>query len=285
MAVEFDMTSAGITIDAVGANTQVNFFKSQSAGGRKFALFDMKRGHSLLQGGHSFAFTLEGTTTLKAGFDINELKKWRFGFVQMAAVKKLRLIYLGRTQKEGHVEVDLGSDIGTSFVLDKLDKPPVPFIQPPTTDEINGEVSAKMGDHPFISVAHQLRNQKTGNLNTLFKLDYGMNFVSAWVGKDPSGKLLPFAHVEWSLSYDSEFQVLNGIVVARAKHGGLRFSAVQKGGHPKVPADPRPPIANDIASRALKADFLPGSKFRFDGLFYPPSAPDNFVFDVSPAAR
>lgn len=285
MAVEFDLASATIAIDAAGANTQVNFFKSQSAGGRKFALFDMKRGHSFLQDGHGFAFTLEGTTKLKPGFDLNELKKWRFGFVQMAAAKKLRLIYLGRTQKEGHVEVDLGSDIGSNFILDKFEKSPVPFILPPNADELDGEVSAKMGDHPFISVAHQLRNQKTGNLNTLFKLDYEMSFVSAWVGKDPTGKLVPFAHVEWTLSYDSEFQIVNGVVVARARHGGLRFSAVQRGGHPKIPADPKPPIANDVSRRALKADFLPGSKFRFDGLFYPPSAPDNFVFDVSPAGR
>jgi hypothetical protein len=46
-----------------------------------------------------------------------------------------------------------------------------------------------------------------------------------------------------------------------------------------------PPLANEVAGKALKESFLPGSSFRFDGLFYPPSAPENFVFDVSPKSK
>jgi hypothetical protein len=285
MAVGFDLGTAGIDIVRTGARTQVTLFTSASAGHRKFALFDMVQGHSLFPDQIRFAFTLGGHVKLTAGFDVNELLRWKFSFIQMMAQKQLRLIYLGRTQAEGHIEVDMGRAIGTSFLLDKFKNAPVPFLMPPSTNELDGEVIFTMGDHPLLSVQQQLRNTKTGHLNTLFRLDDERHAISTFVGQDPTGKIVHFAHVEWFLSYDSDFQIVRGELTVKGKRGGLRFNPVQRGAHPRVPANPLPPIANDVAGRVLKESFIPGSKFRFDGLFYPPSAPENFIFDLNPKRR
>jgi hypothetical protein len=102
------------------------------------------------------------------------------------------------------------------------------------------------------------------------------------MGQDPGGKFVHLASVEWFLSYSSAFQIVGGQVQAIAKLGGLRFNPVQRGAHPNAPTALQPPIANDMANNALKISFLPGSPFRFDGLFYPPSAPDNFIFELNP---
>ena len=71
MAVDFDLTTAAIDIDRDGARTQVTLFTSQSGGNKKFALFDMVRGHSLIEDQITFAFTFNGHVRLKAGFDSN----------------------------------------------------------------------------------------------------------------------------------------------------------------------------------------------------------------------
>ena len=120
MAIAFDLASAGIDIVRANARTQVTFFKSKSAGNKKFVLFDMVKGHSLFPDKLGFAFTLGGHVKLKAGFDPAELARWKFGFIQFMAHKKLRLVYLGRTAAEGHIEIDMGRSIGTSFLLDKF---------------------------------------------------------------------------------------------------------------------------------------------------------------------
>ena len=283
MAVAFDLTSAGIDIVRTGARTQVTFFRSQSAGNKKFALFDMVQGHSLFPSQLRFAFTLGGHVKLKAGFDPAELARWKFGFIQFMAHKKLRLIYLGRTAAEGHIEVDMGRSIGTGFLLDKFKNAPMPFFMPPNAgNELDGEVLFTMGDHPLLSVQQQLRNQKTGNINTLFRLDDERHAISSFVGQDPAGKIVHFASVEWTLGYSSAFKIVGGTVQPIERHGGLRFNPVQPGRHPGAPTALQPPIANDVAGNALKNSFQPGSPFRFDGLFYPPSAPDNFVFELNP---
>lgn len=283
MAVAFDLTSAGIDIVRANARTQVTFFTSNSAGNKKFALFDMVQGHSLFPDQLRFAFTLGGHVKLKAGFDPAELARWKFGFIQFMAHKKLRLVYLGRTAAEGHIEIDMVRSIGTSLHLDKFKNAPIPFFMVPNAgNEIDGEVLFTMGDHPLLSVQQQLRNMKTGNVNTLFRLDDERHAISTFVGQDPTGKFVHFASVEWTLSYNSAFKIVNGTVQAMERHGGLHFNPVQQGAHPSVPTAPQPPIANDVARSALKNSFLPGSPFRFDGLFYPPSAPDNFVFELNP---
>ncbi|MGA2405030.1 MAG: hypothetical protein ABSG91_25585 [Syntrophobacteraceae bacterium] len=285
MAVEFDLSTAGIDVVKAGATTQVTFFTSNAAGNPKFALFDMVKGHSLFPAQLTFAFTLGGHVKLKAGFNLNELLKWKFGFIQMMAHKQLQLIYLGRTQAEGHIAVDMGRVIGTSFLLDKFKNAPAPFFMPPSGNELDGEVTFTMGDHPLLSVQQQLRNTKTGHLNTLFRLDDERHAISTFVGQDPTGKIVHFAHVEWFLSYDSDFQIVGGELKVKGHRGGLRFKPVQLGAHPSVPAKPLPPIANEVAGKALKEAFIPGSVFRFDGLFYPPSAPENFIFDLNPKPK
>jgi hypothetical protein len=283
MAVAFDLTSAGIDIVRANARTQVTFFRSNSAGNKKFALFDMVQGHSLFPDQLGFAFTLGGHVKLKAGFDAAELARWKFGFIQFMAHKQLRLVYLGRTAAEGHIEIDMGRSIGTNFLLDKFRNAPMPFFMAPNAgNELDGEILFTMGDHPLLSVQQQLRNIKTGNLNTLFRLDDERHAISSFVGQDPTGKFVHFASVEWTLGYSSAFKSVNGTVQAIERHGGLRFNAVQQGAHPNAPKTLQPPIANDVAKNALKNSFLPGGPFRFDGLFYPPSAPDNFVFELNP---
>jgi hypothetical protein len=283
MPVAFDLASAGIDVIRPGARTQVTFFTSTSAGNRKFALFDMVQGHSLFPDQIRFAFTLGGHVKLKTGFDAAELSRWKFGFIQFMAHKQLRLIYLGRTQAEGHIEIDMGRSIGSSFLLDKFKNAPMPFFMAPSASaELDGEIIFTMGDHPLLSVQQQLRNTKTGHINTLFRLDDERHAISTFVGQDPAGKFVHFASVEWFLSYNSAFKIVGGQVQAIAKLGGLRFNPVQRGAHPNAPTTLQPPIANDVAKNALKISFLPGSQFRFDGLFYPPSAPDNFIFELNP---
>lgn len=286
MTVAFDLASAGIDVVRAGARTQVTFFNSASAGNRRFALFDMVQGHSLFPAELRFAFTLGGHVKLARGFDAAELTRWKFGFIQFMAHKQLRLIYLGRTQAEGHIEIDMGRSTGSSFLLDKFRNAPVPFFMAPSAGaELDGEVLFTMGDHPLLSVQQQLRNTRTGHINTLFRLDDERHAISSFVGQDPAGRFVHFANVEWFLSYSSAFQIVGGQVQAIAKLGGLRFNPVQLGRHPNAPTALQPPIANDVANNALRTSFLPGNPFRFDGLFYPPIAPENFVFELNPRKR
>ena len=279
--VDFDMASASLTIKD-RPRTQMRVLKD---GGKEFAFFHLNIGDAPRPSDVRFGVNFDAEVTFKTPIDDNELKHWRFGFIQVAKVVRLNFTFLGRTPKEGHVTVDLGPQLNVGFVLDKTPSTPAPFINRPNADELDGKAFSSMGDHPWINLHRQLRNTKTGFLNALFKVEHQDDFVATFVGISPSGRQVDFVHVEWTTRYDADFQVVDGVVVAGGRRGGVTFGEPKQGAHPSAPFNLRPPTANDRAAAAMKAGFKPRSSARFDGLFYPPSTPDNFIFDIKSAAK
>jgi hypothetical protein len=158
----------------------------------------------------------------------------------------------------------------------------------PGGTEIDDEVLFTMGDHPLLSIEQKITNAKTGNANTLFKIDDDRRAVSIFVGIEPNGKTHHFAHLNWALKYNFEFRIVGGELAMRRNGSSFKTDPVVQGAPPDnatngVPAallaNPKPPIANDLARAGLVKAFAAGN-FRTDAAGYPVGAPDDFVFKV-----
>src|SRR5262249_31989279 len=90
--------------------------------------------------------------------------------------------------------------------------------------------------------------------------------------------IVHFAHVEWFLSYDSDFQIVGGKPTARGKRGLLRFQPLQRSAHPSVPAKPSPPICQRSVRQGVKG-LLPARKhIQVRRTFLSTECPQKFCF-------
>src|SRR5437899_1691390 len=69
-------------------------------GDKEFAFFHLSIGSAPRPSDVRFGVNFGAEVTFKTPIDNNELKHWRFGFIQVAKVVKLNFTYLGRTPKE-----------------------------------------------------------------------------------------------------------------------------------------------------------------------------------------
>jgi hypothetical protein len=129
--------------------------------------------------------------------------------------EKAVITYLGQDPKAGHIVIDVGSAIGTSFLLDAFQHPQLPFMRPPGAIEDDGELLTSTGDHPVMSIRTVLRNRKTGAANSLFKILDVRRAVSIFTRKNAAGHFQHLTHVGWNLTYSIEFGILDGDLTVR----------------------------------------------------------------------
>ncbi|HUD67828.1 MAG TPA: hypothetical protein VMQ17_24810 [Candidatus Sulfotelmatobacter sp.] len=282
-----DASSAGIDVTSGEAHPRATLF-TNSALNEDFAICNLTKGFSFDPTLVQTAFTFGGHvkfTGHSADFNSSLI-----GFVQFMSHEKAVITYLGQDPKAGHIVIDVGSAIGTSFLLDAFQHPQLPFMRPPGAIEGDGELLTSTGDHPVMSIRTVLRNTKTGAANSLFKILDVRRAVSIFTIKNAAGYFQHLTHVGWNLTYSIEFGILDGDLTVRHNLSTFTMDAVALGAPTNATfkgiagplAQLKPPLANVVAKAALTSTFTPGNPARRDLDGHPPGAPSDFEFTLPP---
>lgn len=282
-----DASSAGIDVISGEAHPRATLF-TNSVLNEDFAICNLTKGFSFDPTLVQVAFNFSGH--VKFTGSVTDFSTSSIGFVQFMSHEKAVITYLGQDPKAGHIIIDLGSVIGTAFLLDAFPHPQLPFMRPPGAIDNGGELLTSTGDHPVMSIRTVLRNTKTGAANSLFKILDVRRAVSIFTIKNAAGTFQHLTHVGWSLTYSIEFGILDGDLTVRSNLSTFNVDPVALGaptnanfkGIDRPLAQLRPPLANVVAKAALASSFTPGSPARRDLDGYPPGAPNDFVFTLPP---
>jgi hypothetical protein len=287
MAV-FDTSNARITVVANEAKPRS---ESVHVATKKVVAYHLSRGSNGTNRPVLFAFDFSGEVDLKSGTR-EELATFKFGFVQFGRQGIMQFVYQGRRPEEGHVVVDVGPLVGTSFLLDQHPSATQkPFYLDPSFNltVVNGQqvVSTDMGDHPFLSIEDTVPNTKTGFDNFLFAVADSRQFVSIFTAQRPDGTFVHFAHLQWFLTYSEKYRWKGGVIASKEENSSFRTEPVQVG-PPKSNRDVQlegllkqlgpslGPTYNDKSLGALRQAMTPGNPNRFDNSGRFPLSPADF---------
>src|SRR6516165_6306758 len=122
---QIDGSSAGIDVIAGEVRPRATLFTNPALK-EDFALCNLTKGFSLNPSLVQFAFTFNGH--VKFTGSATDFNSSSIGFVQFMSHERAAITYLGQDPKAGHIVIDLGSTIGTAFLLDPFQNPQLPFF-------------------------------------------------------------------------------------------------------------------------------------------------------------
>jgi hypothetical protein len=271
MAINIDLASANISVDAAGAVPKVTV-------GQRRAVVHLTKGFAspdVNPPASGDAFTIKGDvdvqvdTALEADAVLNG--PWLFSFVQVAKVNTISTTWSGRRDSEGEAFLLLAGEpawpVNKRVSLDAL-----PQLSPFTSagphvgfrkrqqpgQKIQVHVTNSMGDHPTQSSGFKAPNSVTKTMNFLSDMERDVDFFSVLVVRDDKGKFQSLAHVHWNLRTEARFKWSGNKASGTIRSASLTFDKPILG----EPADAAvrnvlathtPAHTNEIAAAALQA--------------------------------
>lgn len=233
-----------------------------------------------------WAFELLGHVKVALGAGDN-LASHTFGFVQYLRHKFTGIFYAGRRRQEGSIGMLLDPVITTAYLLDCSPATRRPFMWLPaprsTFDSGSGEVTARMGDHPVLSIKQRDHNVTTGVDNYLYQIVDDREAWSVFTVLGPSGTFQHLAHVHWTLRYEFRLVWRGGTPVVDDRS---RFHMDPAAAGAPKDANLAPvlallsasqlPIANEQTRKALRLVVVPPNPHRSDNPGWFAGVPQDF---------
>jgi hypothetical protein len=231
-----------------------------------------------------WAFELMGHVKVDLG-PRDTLAAHTFGFVQYMRHNFLGLFYAGRRPREGSIGMLLDPVITHDYLLDCAPVTTRPFMWPPGSNSsfFNREQTAKMGDHPVLSMKQREQNVNTGVENFLFHVVDDREAWSIFTVLNPAGTFQHLAHVRWVLRYESKFMWRNGAPVKQIRstfnvqtpvRGAPTDLDLQKA--LSALSATQLPIANEQAKNAMQSVLAPPNPNRSDNPGWFINVPSDF---------
>jgi hypothetical protein len=203
--------TTGVDIITAGVNAEPS---TQTGAGGDLVTFNLRRNfNSANPRASRLAFTFKGHVGVT--FDPGDpIRDFEFGWVQFMRQIALRFVYAGRDEREGQIEINPLSLIGTDFLIDRdLGGAAFsPFAQDPrrtTFDAASNEMDSDFGDHPMVIIPDRRPNTTTGVPNFLFSVFDHREAVSIYCIRDKFARFTQLAHLKWDLVYSATFQWRN----------------------------------------------------------------------------
>lgn len=290
---KIDTSSAGFKVitGQVNANAATDLITN-----RKVMAFNLRNGFDFTQLNQtSHAFEMNGH--VKVSFDrTDNPRALTFGIIQFMRQKQMRLVYAGRDESEGHIEIDELSALGSDFFHDRLDRQAgiTPFVSIASQfDAGTGEVTCPFGDGPGSVVDEVVWNTSTNAKNFLFEATDAREAWTLLVVKNELGKFQVLSSLHWDVDYFARFQWREGSCLPKVDTSSFAMGTSNVGG-PNEPRlnrflsnlGPRMGAAYNTAVKAAVTQAIapPPSTFRkdltnFDGV----NVPDLFFLDFKGA--
>lgn len=273
-------SSAGIDI-ADGGAVPTATPKATTQGDAMVANLTRGYSNSLNLIGFAFDFIGHVNVTLGAG---DSLAGFKFGFVQFIRDNFTGVFSAGRKKSEGSIGILLHPVVTQSYFLDVLKPASKPFNLPVKFDLNDDEVSCKMGDHPFWSLAQKEHNFTTGVDNFLFHVISDQDAWSIFTVQKGAGPFLHLAHVHWFIRYDLKFQWRGNSISIIRNASSFRVEPVGMGAPPEPALKPllstlspsMSPIANENSTKAMKSVWVPPNSNRSDNPEWFSNVPRDF---------
>jgi hypothetical protein len=194
-----DLKTLEITINKAGA------FPNNYGSSRNL-ICHLNTGFSIDKETQKFGFAIMATAKAKLIGGAKAAEGWRFGFVQTHAVRAMSYYYVGETEGDGGIALEVASNpaMKSQPLLDTEPEFP-PWTSSVSHTVLDDQIFVSTGDHPACKAAVRLTNRNTLKSNYLCSVYDKRELCTVFAARDPAGKMSYLAHFKWSVLYDFSF--------------------------------------------------------------------------------